>query len=937
MKNSVLLVSITLLLFTGFKLLTPSLVANQNEESEGAIEHAKKAQWMKSMLADPATGEIPIGARTQELQFYRQFQEIYPNANRGRGSWNFRGPHNVGGRTRGVAIDCINEDHILAASVSGGIWKTTDGGATWSKVSFPNDHPGVTSICQDTRPGKTNLWYAVTGEISGPSASATSAFYVGDGAFYSVDNGNTFKPIASTAGNVPSTFNSVIQVGWRIISSPVVDTNATCLYMATYGSIFRSVDTGKSWKVVLGSNNFSVYTDVAISSNGVVYAALSSDGTQKGFFRSADGVTFTNITPSYVKNLNRTVLSINPNNENEVYFLSHLDSASTSFGTTTTNYEGTPEYVSLLKYTYKSGDGSDTGGIWTDLSPNLPVTDPDQFDKFNCQGGYDLVVRVQPQTNHVVIGGTNLYISKDGFSSPNNTQQVGGYAIGTRLEGFGVYSNHHPDQHDILFFKSNPAKVLSASDGGIKITDNINAAEVVWQEKSIGYHTSQIYTVTIDQKNAYDQWVLTGLQDNGNYLTRTNDVANFWNMTINGDGAYNYIAPDKAFCVISTQLGNVRKVKLDEQGKVLQQMRIDPAGVDKNTYGFINCFEVDENNDNNMYMAVGKKIGVLKDLRYMKTISSSSKLEGHWVFSDTITTPNNGNYPAEITTLAVSKFPANVIYVGTSNKEVYRLDNPLSASPKLTKLGKLSKVPSDSLQTGWNIIDICIDPEDANKVFVVCSNYNIKSVFYSWDGGANWSLAGGNLEGNSANPSGTNPSIRCMNILKRSDGSKTYFLGTSVGLYSTDTLKIDSFGTKNLTVWKQESPELIGANVVTDIKVRNSDGYVIVGTHGNGIFDAYYDGKQAENPKTFISSSNVYPNPTMSDFYFTFNATKNSNASAYLLDMTGRKVRTVFNTSFNTGSFKYKVNVEDLQAGQYLLLYYPNTDAKPEVHRIVKL
>jgi photosystem II stability/assembly factor-like uncharacterized protein len=82
-------------------------------------------------------------------------------------TWNMRGPWNVGGRTRAIAVDVNNENHIIAGAVSGGIWQSWDAGATWAKVSDSNAHPGVMSIAQDTRPGKTAIWYALSGEIYG--------------------------------------------------------------------------------------------------------------------------------------------------------------------------------------------------------------------------------------------------------------------------------------------------------------------------------------------------------------------------------------------------------------------------------------------------------------------------------------------------------------------------------------------------------------------------------------------------------------------------------------------------------------------------------------------------------------------------------------------------------------------------------------------------
>ena len=81
----------------------------------------------------------------------------------------------------------------------------------------------------------------------------------------------------------------------------------------------------------------------------------------------------------------------------------------------------------LYKYTYLCGDGSDTCGVWEDLSTSIPANRPTTFDNFNAQGGYDLLVKVKPDNPDIVfIGGTNLWRSTDGFQSDSNTAQIGG-------------------------------------------------------------------------------------------------------------------------------------------------------------------------------------------------------------------------------------------------------------------------------------------------------------------------------------------------------------------------------------------------------------------------------------------------------------------------------------------------------------------------------
>lgn len=933
MNKKLLITTTFLLAISGYFLLHTVTIAKSNNEFNE--ESDQKRLWEKQLLADPTTGEIPTSYRLKELSFLKEYYQTYPTKKIRGATWNSRGPWNVGGRTRAFAIDITNENHLLAGSVSGGIWQSLDAGSSWTRVSDSLAHPGVISISQDTRAGKTNIWYALSGELYGTSASGTGAFHLGDGAFKSIDNGNTWQPISSTATGVPSNFSSNFQGAWRIASSPVDSVNA-CVYMASYGSIYRSKDTGNTWQIVVGNGNDSYCTDVAVSKTGVVYATLSSDGSNaKGFYRSADGVNFTNITPSFISNYNRVVLEINPNDENEVYFLGLLDSAN-SGGVVSYNYEMDPEYVCLLKYNYLSGDGSGTGGNWTNLSNNLPVTDPDQFDKFNCQGAYDLCIRVQPgNSNTIVIGGTNLFRSTDGFTTPNNTLQIGGYGVGTQLWNFTTYPNHHPDQHDIRFLPSDSSKLYSANDGGVYFTDNIMSSNVTWTNKANGYITTQFYTVSIDDSKSFDQYILGGLQDNGNYLTNSNSQQSNWQMTINGDGAYNYIAPNRDFYVISTQLGNMRKVTLDNTGNVLAKKRIDPAGYTKANYNFINAFLVHPTNNDYLYMAFGKRIAVLSNLTTIPVVNDTNKLTTGWTFSsDTIKAINLGStstIPAEITAFGISKNNPNVMYVGTSSKHIYKISNALSTNPTMVLTDTIG------LPLRGNVNSIFVDPNDENKVLICYSNYNINSLFYSVNGGQKWYLVGGNLE-KSNNSSGTNPSVRCVGILNLPSGKQQFFAGTSVGLFSTDSLVLGTNGPTNTTVWKQEATSLIGSNIVTDLKIRQTDGYIVIGTHGGGVFDSYYSGKypDAINDIDLKLNCSVFPNPASTTLNFNFTSVASKNSKAIIYDMYGRIVMNIFEETFSKNENQTKnINVTSLSNGHYFLSYSVAGNNKPNVQHFV--
>ena len=222
---------------------------------------------------------------------------------------------------------------------------------------------------------------------------------------------------------------------------------------------------------------------------------MSSDGTQKGIWRK-DSSGWTNITPSAWSGAtyNRVVIGINPSNQNQVYFLGETP----NIGKATTNYIGDIEWNSLLKYTYISGNGTGSGGQWLDLSPNIPY-DSSQMGNFNSQGGYDLVVKVYPDSSNIVfIGGTNLFRSTDGFTTKNHTTTIGGYAPGSTLPFYTNYPNHHSDQHNLVFLPSNHDVMISTSDGGVIKTMNNRASSVAWQPLNDGYVTSQFYSVAID-------------------------------------------------------------------------------------------------------------------------------------------------------------------------------------------------------------------------------------------------------------------------------------------------------------------------------------------------------------------------------------------------------------------------------------------------------
>jgi hypothetical protein len=198
------------------------------------------------------------------------------------------------------------------------------------------------------------------------------------------------------------------------------------------------------------------------------------------------------VPPTFAPGYSRVEIGVSPSNENVVYFVA---AETTGYGQYSQTFFNGSTWSSLWKYEYLSGDGTGTGGRWTDLSTNIPANNSASFDNFNAQGSYDLLVSVHPtDTNLIILGGTNLWRSTDGFTSPNNTSIIGGYMAGSveGHENWGSYENHHPDQHEIIYLPSNDDILLNGNDGGVYKTLNVFKDTVDWISLNNGYNTTQL-------------------------------------------------------------------------------------------------------------------------------------------------------------------------------------------------------------------------------------------------------------------------------------------------------------------------------------------------------------------------------------------------------------------------------------------------------------
>jgi photosystem II stability/assembly factor-like uncharacterized protein len=858
-----------------------------------------RAEWEHMITQDPATGLVDV-SRKEELTFASNLPSMRLGNGRGNDyEWEARGPFNFGGRTRGAAFDVRNEDIMIAGSVSGGIYKSIDGGQSWSRKSDSTQQWGITCLVQDKKAGNEDIWYAGSGEDYN-SASNAGGRYVGNGILKSTDNGETWFALENTQTGSPEALDYWDKI-WRVVTDPVQ--SGEVVLAAITGRIMRSDDGGDTWTAVLGGSGASAtYTDIAVSSTGVYYATLSSDGATKGIYRSVDGINWVDIRPSnWPSAYNRMVIGITPSNEKEVYFLAATPGA----GKKTYDFRHTQERVSLWKYSFINGDGTGAGGFWTNLNANVPAG-PYRFDDLNLQGGYNMLVSVSPtDPDLVILGGTNLFRSTTGFADSTHTTFVGGYGETTDLPDFQVYQNHHPDQHLVFFSELDSKVIISCNDGGIMRTDDITATPVVWKSLNNSYNTTQFYSLAIDHGTENSFEMMGGLQDNGTFHNLTSDPA-AWKLPWSYDGAYTAIADGGSMHLTSIQLGRMFKVKLDANGNRTAWKRFDPIGA--SSYYFIHPWSMDPNDNGIVYLPVGTKLWRNDMVDELPFDNGTDSISTGWT-----QLPFNLNGNGSCAGIS-TKNPANRVYVGTSTGNLYRLDEAQGTSATFTDL-------SNNISGSGYLNCVAVDPENADHAMAIYSSYKVHSIHYTEDGGATWFRAGGNLEA-ATGPEGapedlysisSAPSIRWARIVN-TEGGKVYLVGTSVGLFATNKLEPGVDRTTDATVWYQVAKSEIGNTLVTMIDHRESDRFVAVATHGAGIFSATIPNNWLITDLAEIDRSSdlsVYPNPAINQFVVLSSAEINR---IEIFDQQGKKCKEL------AGNGKQiQINRGTLRAGIYFV------------------
>ncbi|PKF74559.1 T9SS type A sorting domain-containing protein [Chryseobacterium sp. PMSZPI] len=653
-------------------------------------------------------------------------------------SWVERGPYNVGGRTRAIMYDPndLTGRRVFAGSVSGGLWVNQDPSVNtneWTPLSTFWANTSV--VCMAYDPNNSQVFYVGTGESSTGDA-------VGSGIWKSSDGGTTWTQIFTIP--VTYTSNGIRNGNFYINDIKVRNNNGVSEVYAGVSGNYATNPTFLSGWQGLNQAGLYKSTDGGVTftkNNSLIANTTSNTGYSiQQIEIGIDNSVWVSTRRSRLGNVNsggRIFRSMDGNTFNQVY---NVGSESSRVNFTLSRTDANKIYALMQGATSaervriaRSTDGGITWNATNDPSPvvQLPIgvdTSVPAADFTRGQASYDLVIAADPQNDNIVYtGGINIFKSTDGGA---NWSQISKWTDGYGMANLQV-SNVHSDQHAIVFNPFNnyaTGQMMFGNDGGIYFAANKNniASTTGFEMRNTRYNVTQFYSAMLNPtRTPANEQLLAGAQDNGSlWLQGTPQANNFLTSEVasGGDGMYTEY-DDQNNYRIASYTNNNHYLLTDVDDYYL--LNITQAQRD-GTGHFVNELALDRINDVFFSYRSGLILYRTTGLSGTPTSLSTDQI--------TVGTAQSGE---EVSWLKVSPHTvtSTTLFVGTNLGRIFRVTNANTASYTPTLLTSPAAGTISDIEFGAN----------ENEIIVTLSNYNVVNVFYSTDGGTTWQNKEGNL------------------------------------------------------------------------------------------------------------------------------------------------------------------------------------------------
>ncbi|MCF6212622.1 MAG: T9SS type A sorting domain-containing protein [Flavobacteriaceae bacterium] len=798
--------------------------------------------------------------------------------------WVERGPNNVGGRTRALLYDPNDVTHkrVFAGGVSGGLWVNNDitnANSSWTRISGISENISVSSFTVD--PNNSQIFYVGTGE------TYVSGSVTGNGIWKSADGGTTWTHVfgGSTGVTFLNSGQTIVPGQYNINDIKAWDNGGSTVIFAAVGAnffkftgvdptfigafeygLYKSTDGGTSWSkiilnVPLSSNSYEI-NDIEIAADNSIWVATKGNvfGTGAGkILKSTTGTDNSFLTRKTISGGKRVQIAVSSSNAGTLYVLAEV---------------GTSAPISLLK-TSNSFASTITLALPADADTGIPNNDFTRGQAF-----YDLMLEVDPTNDAIAyVGGIDLFRTED---SGSTWAQISKWSNNNVLSTLTI-PLVHADMHAMAFNPADANSAIFGNDGGVYYASSLLGSltsTTAISERNKDYNVTQFYKGAIGQSTS-TEILLAGAQDNGSqFVEGTSTGVNGFTDIFGGDGAYEFIDKDNAYLIVSYVYNTYSlfpiPVTYDINGYPQGEIVIE---ADQNTGSFINTADLDDNLD--ILYADGVTGAINQVARY----------------TDITTTPVRTNFTdplltGQLTAFKVSPYTttSTSLIVGTKNGQLLKITNADTATPIWAEITGSGFVGSVS--------DISFGANE-NEIIVTFHNYGVTNIWFTTDGGTNWTSKEGDL-----------PDLPVKAVMMNPLNNDEVIVGTDLGVWRTESFKTAS------PTWVQSQNGMQNSKV-TSFDYRTADNTVLASTYGRGLFTGTFSSGVLAVNNFEKEKKSILVYPTVSDGKFTVTpklAIGKTNVSIF--DVRGRQVYKVVR-NFNQGTSS-NINVS-LKAGIYIL------------------